>query len=187
MHSISSFFYFRRCFLIAKQSGLMINDQIRSPRVRLINSDGSMVGVVTLAEARRMAEEQDLDLVLISPHAEVPVTKIMDYGKHMFEQAKKERENKRNQHITEVKEVGLKLRTDDHDLQFKIRNAVRFLKDGNRVKVVLKFRGREMAYTSQGYDVMKIFSDACDEFGLIDRPAKMEGRNMVMYLAPKKK
>ncbi len=166
---------------------MLTNEQIRFPRVRLINSDGSMVGVVTIAEARRMAEDQDLDLVLISPHAEVPVCKIMDYGKYMFEQAKKDRENRRNQHITEVKEVGLKLRTDDHDLQFKIKNAIRFLKDGDRVKVVLKFRGREMAYTSQGYDVMKTFSDACAEFGQIDRPAKMEGRNMVMYLAPKKK
>ena len=187
MSCIGSFFYFGRCVLIAKQSsGLLINEQIRFPRVRLIDSDGSMIGVVSLADARKMAEEKDLDLVLISPAAEVPVCKIMDYGKYMFEQAKKDRENRRNQHITEVKEVGLKLRTEEHDLDYKIKNAIRFLKDGDRVKIVLKFRGREMAYTQQGYTVMKQFAEACQEAGQVDRDPKVEGRNMIMFLAPKK-
>ena len=145
-----------------------------------------MIGVVTIVEARQRAEERDLDLVLISPQAEVPVCKIMDYGKFMFEQAKREKENKRNQHITEVKEIGLKLRTEEHDLEVKIRNANRFLQDGDRVKVILKFRGREMTYTSQGYGVMKQFSEACQEYGMVDRDPKVEGRNMVMFLAPKK-
>ncbi len=165
---------------------MLINEQIRFPRVRLIDSDGSMIGVVPISEARQRAEERDLDLVLISPQAEVPVCKILDYGKFMFEQAKREKENKKNQHITEVKEIGLKLRTEEHDLEVKIRNAIRFLKDGDRVKVILKFRGREMTYTSQGYAVMKQFADACQEFGQVDRDPKVEGRNMVMFLAPKK-
>jgi len=183
----SAHFYFGRCVLIAKQnSGLLINEQIRFPRVRLIDSDGSMIGVVPMVDARKKAEEQDLDLVLISPQADVPVCKIMDYGKFMFEQAKKDKENKRNQHITEVKEIGLKLRTEEHDLDFKIKNVIRFLKDGDRVKVILKFRGREMTYTQQGYAVMKQISVACQEFGQVDRDPKVEGRNMIMFMAPKK-
>lgn len=137
-------------------------------------------------EARKKAEEQGLDLVLISPHADVPVCKIMDYGKHMFEQAKKEREAKKNQKVTTVKEVGLKLTTEEHDLGYKIKNACRFLQDGDRVKVVIKYRGREMAYTHRGYDVMRHFAQACSECGQIDRDPRVEGRNMVMFLAPKK-
>lgn len=163
------------------------NDQIKFSKVRLIESDGEMIGVVSIAEARQRAEDQMLDLVLISPKADNPVCKIMDYGKYMFEQAKKEREAKKNQKVTEVKEVGLKLTTEDHDLAYKTKNACRFLDDGDRVKVVVKFRGREMAYTSRGYDVMRTFLAACEEHGQVDRPPRMEGRNMVMYLAPIKK
>jgi len=152
----------------------------------LIDSDGTMVGVVSIADARARAEEKMLDLVLISPQADNPVCKIMDYGKYMFELAKKEREAKKNQKITEVKEVGLKLTTEEHDFSFKTKNACRFLKDGDRVKVVIKFRGREMAYTSRGYDVMRQFVRECEDCGQVDRDPRMEGRNMVMYLAPRK-
>lgn len=166
---------------------MAVNEQIRFPSVRLIDSDGEMIGVVTIAEARKKAEEQMLDLVLISPKADNPVCKIMDYGKYMFEMAKKEKEAKKHQKVTEVKEVGLKLTTEEHDLSYKTRNACRFLDDGDRVKVVVKFRGREMAYTSRGYAVMKTFTEACAEHGQVDRPPRMEGRNMVMYLAPIKK
>jgi len=184
---IGSFFYYRGCIRIGKQSnGLLINDEIRFQRVRLIESDGSMIGVVPVAEARKRAEDQELDLVLISAHADNPVCKIMDYGKYMFELAKKEREAKKNQKITEVKEVGLKLTTEEHDLDYKTKNACRFLQDGDRVKVVLKFRGREMAYTIRGYAVMKQFAELCAEFGQVDRDPKVEGRNMIMFLAPKK-
>lgn len=179
--------FFRRCFFIGKQnSGLLVNQNIRLPKVRLIDSDGEMVGILSADEARRKAEEQGLDLVLIAPQADVPVCKIMDYGKFMFEQAKKEREAKKNQKITSVKEVGLKLTTEEHDLSYKTKNACRFLQDGDRVKVVIKYRGREMAYTHRGYEVMKQFAEACSEFGQIDRDPKVEGRNMVMFLAPKK-
>jgi translation initiation factor IF-3 len=110
----------------------------------------------------------------------------MDYGKYMFELAKKEREAKKNQKTTGVKEVGFRLTTEEHDLGYKTKNACRFLQEGDRVKVVVKFRGREMAYTSRGYAVMKKFAEACAEFGLVDRDPKVEGRNMVMYLAPRK-
>ena len=165
----------------------MINEQIRFQKVRLIESDGSMVGIVPIAEARKRAADQDLDLVLIAPQADNPVCKIMDFGKYMFELAKKEREAKKHQKVTEVKEVGLKLTTEEHDLEYKTKNACRFLGDGDRVKVVIKFRGREMAYTSRGYDVMRKFAEVCREVGQVDRDPKVEGRNMVMYLAPLKK
>lgn len=179
--------FFRRCFFIGKQnSGPLVNQSIRLPKVRLIDSDGEMAGVMSADEARRKAEEQGLDLVLIAPQAEVPVCKIMDYGKFMFEQSKKEREAKKNQKVTSVKEVGLKLTTEEHDLGYKTKNACRFLKEGDRVKVVIKYRGREMAYTHRGYDVMKQFAEACSEFGQVDREPKVEGRNMVMFLAPRK-
>ena len=143
-----------------------------------------MVGVVAVPQAQRMADEQGLDLVLINAQADNPVCRIMDYGKFQFEQAKKEREAKKNQKVTSVKEVGFRLTTEEHDLGYKTKNACRFLQDGDRVKVVIKFRGREMAYTSQGYDVMRRFAESCAEHGQIDRQPRVEGRNMVMYLAP---
>ncbi len=180
-------FLLRGCIGIGKQNnGLAINEEIRFQKVRLIESDGSMIGIVTTAEARKRAEDQDMDLVLISPQPDNPVCKIMNYGKYMFELAKKEREAKKNQKVTEVKEVGLKLTTEEHDLEYKTKNACRFLQEGDRVKVVIKFRGREMAYTSRGYDVMRHFADVCKEVGQVDRDPKVEGRNMVMFLAPRK-
>ena len=177
-----------RWILIAKQgnSGYLTNDKIRFREVRLIDADGEMRGVVPIGVARRLAEEAELDLVLINAQPDNPVCKIMDYGKYMFEQSKREREARKNQKTTEVKEVGLKLSTEEHDFSFKTRNACRFLEEGDRVKVNIRFRGREMTYTSQGYEVMKRFSDACAEVSVIDRPPRMEGRNMTMYLAPKK-
>lgn len=186
-HPFFLLFYWR-CINIGRQNkGMTVNDQIRFPKVRLIDSDGEMVGVVPIEKARQIAEERMLDLVLISPSPDNPVCKIMDYGKYMFEQAKREREARKNQKVTEVKEVGLKLTTEEHDLSYKTRNACRFLDDGDRVKVVVKFRGREMAYTSRGYEVMRNFVEHCKDHGQVDRPPKMEGRNMVMYLAPIKK
>jgi translation initiation factor IF-3 len=177
-----------RCIHIAKAtSGQMINDEIRFQKVRLIESDGSMVGVVPISDARKRAEDQSLDLVLISAQADNPVCKIMDYNKFKFEQSKKEKEAKKNQRITEIKEVGLKLTTEEHDLSYKTKNACRFLEEGDRVKVVLKFRGREMTYTSRGFEVMRQFAKACEAVGQVDREPKVEGRNMVMFLAPLKK
>lgn len=152
----------------------------------MIESDGDMVGVVSIMEARKRAEDQNLDLVLIANNPENPVCRIMDYGKFLFEKSKKEKEARRNQKVTEIKEIGMKLTTEDHDLNVKVKNACRFLEDGDRVKVLIKYRGREMAYQSQGYVVMEKFAKACEELGQIDKPPKVEGRNMVMFLSPKK-
>lgn len=146
-----------------------------------------MVGVVPIEIARDRALQTDLDLVLISPNPDNPVCRIMDYGKFQFEQAKREKEQKKQQKTVEVKGVDIKLTTEEHDLQFKAKNARNFLDAGNRVKVSIRFRGREMAYTSRGYDVMKRFYSRLEDIADIDRQAKVEGRNMVMYLAPKKK
>ncbi|HZW97688.1 MAG TPA: translation initiation factor IF-3 [Bacillota bacterium] len=164
----------------------MINEDIRFPQIRLIDEEGEMVGVVTTDDAIARAKNNNLDLVLVSPDPKNPVGKIMDYGKYAYDQAKREREARRNQKTTEVKEVQLKLTTEAHDLDFKIRNAIRFLDAGDRVKVVIRFRGREMAHQDQGYGVMEDFAQACAEKCVVDRPPRAEGRHMIMYLAPRK-
>ena len=158
---------------------------IRYEKVRLIESTGEMVGVVPIEDARRRAEAQDLDLVLISNSPDNPVCRIMDYGKFLFEQSKKEKDAKKRQKVTEIKEIGMKLTIEDHDLEVKAKNVRRFLAEGDRVKVLIKFRGREMTYQNQGYTLMNKFVAVCEN-GQIDRPPKMEGRNMVMYLTAKK-
>lgn len=145
-----------------------------------------MQGVVTIQSAIARAEANGLDLVLIANNPENPVCRIMDNGKYLFEKAKREKEAKKNQKTVQVKEVGLKLSTEEHDLSYKVKNAVKFLEEGDRVKVSIRFRGREMAYTSQGYAVMEDFVKKCGEIAQVDRPARVEGRNMVMYLSPKK-
>ncbi|MDY0119630.1 MAG: translation initiation factor IF-3 [Clostridiaceae bacterium] len=163
-----------------------INEAIRYPEVRLIDEEGNMVGVVPIQEAQRRAYDAELDLVLISPSPDNPVCKIMDYGKFMFEQEKKKREARKNQKVVNVKEVQLKLTTEEHDFDVKVRNARRFLETGDRVKVVIRFRGREMAHTDQGYDAMEDFAEAISDLGKVDRPARAEGRNMIMFLSPLK-
>jgi translation initiation factor IF-3 len=145
-----------------------------------------MVGVVPVQDAQRRAYDAGLDLVLVSPSPDNPVCKIMDYGKFMFEQDKKRREAKKNQKTVNLKEVQLKLTTEEHDFNVKVRNARRFLEQGDRVKVVIRFRGREMAHTEQGYDVMDDVVDAVADIGEVDRPARQEGRHMIMFLSPKK-
>ena len=169
-----------------KSQSQQVNDAIRFPELRLIDQDGEMRGVVPTSEARRLAEEAGLDLVLVSGNPQNPVARIMDYGKYSYEQAKREREARKNQKTVTVKEVGMKLTTDEHDLNFKLRNAERFLQDGDRVKISIRFRGREMAHQNQGYDVMRDVAERLSDVAEIDRPARMEGRNMVMFLAPHK-
>lgn len=169
-----------------KSSSQQINNAIRYPEVRLIDQDGEMRGVIKTAEARRLAEEANMDLVIISANPDNPVARIMDYGKYTYEVSKREREARKNQKTVTVKEVGMKLTTDEHDLQVKLRNAERFLDEGDRVKISIRFRGREMAHQNQGYDVMREVAERLAEKAEIDRPARMEGRNMVMYLAPHK-
>ncbi|MCR5593633.1 MAG: translation initiation factor IF-3 [Saccharofermentans sp.] len=164
----------------------MVNDNIKFSKVRLIDAEGNMVGVVSIEEAMNAAEEADLDLVCISANPDNPVCRIMDYGKYLFEQSKREKEAKKKQKETELKEVGMKLTTDTHDIEVKQRMVIKFLKNGDRVKINIRYRGREMAYQQQGYEVMEKFMEGIAEYGQIDKEPKIEGRNMVMYVVPKK-
>ena len=163
-----------------------INEEIRAEEVRLIDENGEMVGIVSLDEALRLAEQADLDLVNISPNAEPPVCKILDFGKYRYEQQKKEKTAKKNQHVTEIKEIRLSASIEDHDVEVKAKNAIKFLQDGDKVKVSLRFRGRERDYTQLGFDAMNKFADMVSDYGVVEKPAKMEGRRMNMFLAPKK-
>jgi translation initiation factor IF-3 len=163
----------------------MVNEAIRDKEVRLIDSDGSMIGIMTAKEAQERANRKNLDLVKIAPQANPPVCKIMDYGKHMFELAKKEKEARKNQKVINVKEVWIKPKIEDHDLNVKLRNAQKFLKSGDRVKVTVRFRGREMNYTSLGQEVLKKFAQGLEEVCEVERKPKLEGRNMIMILNPK--
>lgn len=163
-----------------------LNQDIRDREVRVISATGEMLGVMSSREAWRLAQEEGLDLVKISPNAVPPVCKIMDYGKYKFEQAKKEKENRRNQKVVEIKEVQLSMTIDVGDLNVKARHATRFLKEGNKVKVSIRLRGRQMAHASLARDVMNNFFEMLKEFAVIEKPVNMEGRNVLMVLAPKK-
>ena len=173
-----------RCVPIASKE-LQINDQIRDAQVRVIDADGSQLGLMSAREALQAAEERDLDLVKIAPTAVPPVCRIMDYGKYRFEQAKKEKDARKNQRVVETKEIRLSLNIDVADFNTKARHAIRFLQDGDKVKASIRFRGREMGHPELGIEIMQRFAEACVEAGNVEKPAKMEGRNMLMFLAPK--
>lgn len=173
-----------RCFVISKQDN-QINEEIRDNEVRLIGPNGDQLGIMSAAQALDLAAREDLDLVKIAPQAKPPVCKIMDYGKYKFEQAKREKEARKNQHTIETKEIRLSLNIDTHDFNTKLNNAIKFINHGNKVKVSIRFRGREMGHSEFGYDLMKRFANACEEYAAISKPAKLEGRNMLMFLAPK--
>lgn len=173
-----------RCLTIATQNHLL-NEEIREPEVRLISEEGEQLGVMSGEQALRIAEEREMDLVLISPQAKPPVCKIMDYGKFRFEQLKKEKEAKKNQKVVEIKEIRMSPSIDTNDFNTKVKSAVKFLNDGNRVKVTVRFRGREMAHTSLGQELLAKFGADCSEIATIAKDAKLEGRNMSMFLSPK--
>ena len=162
-----------------------INEEIRDKEVRLIGADGGQLGVMSAAEAQRYADEAGLDLVKISPTAVPPVCKLMDYGKFRFEQTKKEKEAKKNQHVVEVKEVRMSPGIDIGDFNTKLKNAQKFIADGNRVKVSVRFRGREMAHTDIGKGLLDKFAEQCAEVATLDKGAKLEGRMMSIFLSPK--
>ncbi len=164
---------------------MQINEQIRVREVRLIGSDGEQAGIKSLSEARSMAAEEGLDLVMMSPNATPPVCKIMDYGKFRFEQAKKAKEAKKNQKIIELKEMRLSATIDLHDMEVKAKNVGKFLQAGDKVKVSIRFKGRQMAHTENGTVVMDKFEEMISEYGVVEKKAKIEGRNMFMILAPK--
>ena len=163
----------------------MINEEIRDKEVRLIDSDGSQLGIVNAKEAQKIAYSKNLDLVKIAPQAKPHVCKIMDYGKYKFEAAKKEKEARKNQKVVAIKEVRLSPSIDDHDFQTKVRNAIKFLTSGDKVKVSVRFRGRELHHVSLGEDILKKFADAVSEVGTIDKLPKLEGRSMTMFVLPK--
>lgn len=173
----------RRLELIANE--LYINEQIREPEVRLISSSGEQMGVMSTSQALRLAEEADLDLVKISPKATPPVCKIMDYGKYRFEQGKKQKEARKNQKIVELKEMRLSSTIDRHDMEVKAKNVLKFLKAGDKVKISIRFRGRQLAHTDQGRLVMQQFIDLLGDAAAVERGARMEGRSMFMILTPK--
>ena len=185
MQGIRFFCYLMEVLTIAKLDH-QLNEEIRDKEVRLIGADGAQLGIVSAAQANEMAEEQGLDLVKISPNAVPPVCKIMDYSKFCFDQKKREKEAKKNQRVVEIKEIRMSPSIDTNDFNTKAKSAVKFLKDGNRVKVSVRFRGREMAHTNLGEKLLMEFADACAETATMEKNPKLEGRFMGMFLAPKK-
>ena len=163
-----------------------INEEIRDKEVRLIDSDGSQLGIVSIQQAMDTAIQRGLDLVKIAPKAEPPVCRVMDYGKFRFEQAKKEKEARKNQKVVDIKEVRLSAKIDVADFNVRVKQAEKFLKGGDKVKASIRVRGREMAHTDIGLTVMQRFAEACAEFGTVEKAAKLEGRQMLMFIAPKK-
>jgi len=162
-----------------------INEEIRDKEIRLISDSGEQLGIMTAQEALRMAEEQNLDLVKISPNAVPPVCKLMDYGKFRFEQTKREKEARKNQRVVEIKEVRMSPSIDVNDFNVKMRNAQKFLSEGNRCKVTVRFRGREMAHTDIGQDLLVKFAEGCSDVAVMDKAPKLEGRHMSIFLSPK--
>ena len=171
--------------LIIAKLDHQLNEEIRDKEVRVIGADGAQLGIMTAAAANAMAEEQELDLVKISPNAVPPVCKIMDYSKFCYDQKKREKDAKKNQKVVEIKEIRMSPSIDTNDLNTKIKAAQKFLTDGNRVKVSIRFRGREMAHTNIGEKILLDFADACAEIASMEKNPKLEGRFMAMFLTPK--
>ena len=177
-----------RCVTIAsnsKSNELEINEQIRDKEIRLIGADGAQMGIMSPRDALKMAIDKDLDLVKVAPQAKPPVCKILDYGKYRFEMQKKEKEAKKNQKVVELKEIRLSLNIDTNDFNTKVNQAAKFLQQGHKLKVSIRFRGREMAHTEIGRELLKKFAEQCAEVATMNKAAKLEGRNMSMFLSPK--
>ena len=164
---------------------MQINEEITDKEVRLISNDGEQLGIVSAAQAQKLAAEKNLDLVKIAPQAKPPVCKIMDYGKYRFEQSKREKEAKKNQRVIEIKEIRLSPNIDVHDFDTKVGHARKFLSAGNKTKVSIRFRGREMTHTDLGLTIMAQCAEKCADIASVEKPAKLEGRQMLMFLAPK--
>lgn len=164
---------------------LQINEEIREKEVRLIDVEGEQLGVVSIKRALEIADERKLDLVNVAPTAKPPVCKILDYGKYKYETTKREKDARKNQKTITVKEIRLTPNIEIHDINVKAKNANSFLKNGDKVKVAVRFRGREMGHTQIGREVLNDFAKLTEEFGTIEKGARLEGRNMVMFLTPK--
>ena len=177
-------FYFWRCCVISNREH-QINEEIRDKELRVIDVDGNQLGILSADEALKIAFEKDLDLVKIAPQATPPVCRIMDYGKYRFEQAKKEKEAKKNQKVIEIKEVRMSSTIDTHDFNVKVNQAVKFLNGGDKIKVSVRFKKRTLAHPQFGEELLAKFKDAISEAGVVDKPSKMEGRSLVMFVSPK--
>ena len=163
----------------------MINEEIRDREVRVVDQNGEQLGVMSSRQALELAEERQLDLVKIAPQARPPVCKLMDYGKYRFEQSKREREIRKNQKVVTVKEVRLSATIEDHDIEVREKQAIKFLKDGDKVKATIRFRGRQIAHSEIGMEVMKDFAERIKDYGTITKKPSIEGRNMFMIIDPK--
>ena len=180
----SAFLLFMEVLTIAKLDH-QLNEEIRDKEIRLIGADGAQLGIVSAAQANEMAEEQGMDLVKISPNAVPPVCKIMDYSKFCYDQKKREKDAKKNQRVVEIKEIRMSPSIDTNDFNTKVKAAQKFLADGNRVKVSVRFRGREMAHTNLGEKLLMDFANDCAEIANMEKNPKLEGRFMAMFLTPK--
>jgi len=180
------FFYYKlwRCLNINKD--FLVNEEIREKEVRLIDPDGTMIGIYSGRDAFKRAVEKELDLVMISPSAKPPVCKIMDYNKFYYEQSKKDKEAKKKQKVITVKEIRLSQTIEEHDINIKANNAKKFLKDGDKVKVSVRFRGRELEHSYIGENILKLFLSKVEDLCIMEKNIKIEGKNMTMFLAPKK-
>ena len=163
-----------------------INERIRFPKIRAIDNDGTQLGIISPQEALRIAEEKELDLVLVSDKADPPVCRIMDYGKYKFELEKKAREQRKKQHTADVKEVKMRYKIEDHDYQVRVNQAIRFLKDGDKVKATITFRGREIQHSDLAEELLKRMATDLEAIAEVQQAPKREGRNMMMLLSPKK-
>jgi translation initiation factor IF-3 len=176
--------YFMEVQVISNKE-LLINEEIRDKEIRVIGVDGEQLGIMTPRAALMLAVEKSLDLVMIAPQAAPPVCRIMDYGKFRFEQAKKDKEAKKNQHIVDIKEIRMFMKIDVNDFNTKVNHAIKFLQDGDKVKVTVRFRGREMAHTELGSVLLDRFAGACVGISSVEKTAKLEGRSMSLFLSAK--
>ena len=190
---VRTFWLFSRCnfikevlFISREKDTVQLNEQIRDKELRIVSADGEQLGIMSARDAQKIADDRGLDLVKIAPQAKPPVCKIMDYGKFRFEQAKREKEARKNQRVVEIKEIRLTPNIDIGDLNTKVKNACRFLQDGNKVKVSVRFRGREVTHASLGQDLLHRFAELCSECSTVEKQPKLEGRQMLMFLAPAK-
>lgn len=171
--------------MICIKQELSINEEIVAKEVKVIDENGEQLGVMSVAEAQRIADEKQLDLVEVAPGSDPVVCKIMDYGKYKYEQTRKEKESKKKQKVVEIKEIRLSSTIDTHDFEFKSKNARKFLEDGNKVKATIKFKGREVNNTTFGANVLNKFAESLEDVGTVDKAPKLEGRSMMLMINPK--
>ena len=185
--NLRTIFYFWRCLTIANAKEMLINEQIEAKEIRVIGADGEQLGIMSTEQALRMAYNDGLDLVMMTGTSTPPVCKIMNFGKFRFEREKREKEAKKKQQTVELKEIQLSCRIENHDFETKLKHAHKFLSGGNKVRVVLRFKGREMSHQDLGVEIMEKFREACAELGTVDKKPALDGRILSMVISPIKK